>query len=443
MLQYSDGTDSGKIFAIFWSIFNLSAVLGGFITYIYFSSTSSSGNVVLFFIFLTLITIGAFGALMLAPPESLRKRSPASSKDGIAQPMLGDVEGKAEASEASAALAASDISSESWVSEFAGTVALFVDPRMARMALIYLYTGFNQPYQLVTFGDRFFTPSTLGLMVALFYSAELVGAFVSAKVVDAPGKDDRAKASTGYALFFSVTTLGYIGALVLELPRVDHPHDVRVEYTRTDTLSNQQPVTPPCCSAPRNRRVSPSATTSADAQIPNKDGIWNLIMGGAIFFLWGFSDSQIQVGTWGKGQRGIPMHGPGAHPPPLIHLAHRRTYARAQPPLPPSRAPGAFVLANRRVVRGRAAAVAGRCFLQAHPICGLVYRIRLEPLDPHVAHPTARRHSGLLHRRAHGAGAPCGKAAAAEPALVTILFDVMGFSFFSPRKCLLLLVAPL
>ena len=42
ILQYSDGTNTGHLFSIFWSIFNLSAVAGGILTFAYFS-TSSSG----------------------------------------------------------------------------------------------------------------------------------------------------------------------------------------------------------------------------------------------------------------------------------------------------------------------------------------------------------------------------------------------------------------
>ena len=37
MLQYSNGDDAGRIFTIFWGLFNMSAVLGGFLTYAYFA----------------------------------------------------------------------------------------------------------------------------------------------------------------------------------------------------------------------------------------------------------------------------------------------------------------------------------------------------------------------------------------------------------------------
>ena len=125
---------------------------------------------------------------------------------------------------------------------------------MARFALIFWYTGFNQPYQLVTFGNRFFTDSTFGILVAAFYAAEVVGAFVSAKIVDVENIEDRVKAVRGYSLFFVVTTVGYVVAAMMEWPRIDDPDHV-----------------------------------------PDKNGVSNLVMGTVVMMFWGFSDSQIQA----------------------------------------------------------------------------------------------------------------------------------------------------
>lgn len=41
MLQYSNDNDAGYLFSIFWGIFNCSAVVGGLITYEYFSDSSA------------------------------------------------------------------------------------------------------------------------------------------------------------------------------------------------------------------------------------------------------------------------------------------------------------------------------------------------------------------------------------------------------------------
>jgi MFS family permease len=267
MLQYSDGKDAGRIFALFWSIFNASAVFGGLLTFAYFSSNSSDGNVALFVIFLGLILVGACGALLLAPPEAVAEKRSFTEEDGgsptnpLQDPLWSSEGGY---SSGVAGLLASDaspprppdaeVSSASWVDELGGTLALFLEPRMARFTAIFFYTGFNQPYQLVTFGDRFFTPPALGLATALFFGAEVAGAFVSARVVDAAGKDDRSKAVTGYTVFFAVTTVGYLLALLLELPRMQDPDHV-----------------------------------------PSKNSAWNVVPAGLAMALWGFADAQIQA----------------------------------------------------------------------------------------------------------------------------------------------------
>jgi len=314
MLQYSDGTDSGRIFAIFWAIFNASAVLGGFITYGYFSTQKSDGNVALFVIFLLLISVGGVGALFLSPSTTVHKKSPSSSEDlgdggfsdlgagkglshsfldedltpallrdnsghsassSLAQPSSSSssCSGRVEVeypvgSESLGAAAASqgqiigaddgggegEISRESWVSELWLTLGMFQDRKMARLALIFWYTGFNQPYQLVTFGDRFFTPATLGLLFSLFYAAEVAGAYVSAQIVDHASDSNRAKAKKGYLLFFGVTTFAYAVALVMEIRAGADPD-----------------------------------------KVPHRNSATNVAFGGLAMAAWGLSDSQIQA----------------------------------------------------------------------------------------------------------------------------------------------------
>lgn len=41
ILQYSDGENTGHLFSLFWSVFNLSAVAGGFMTFAYFSTSAA------------------------------------------------------------------------------------------------------------------------------------------------------------------------------------------------------------------------------------------------------------------------------------------------------------------------------------------------------------------------------------------------------------------
>jgi len=249
MLEYAseasqgrgEGADSkGRIFAIFWGIFNVSAVLGGLVTYAYFrsrpwrrpkadsrqiqgrpkadpppgpplpslpppwphsllcnsrplvvlfvapccvlfSSEESKGNVTLFVIFLGLIVTGGAGVLALSPPKQLHAGSPPTSTHGPPHGPLvhqrsdkgsekgqtlmsardpaawegslgdpfGDPLGSSHEEEAhcaaegpgspgrSRAEAGEGGGSLSWASEMVSTVALFRDPHMARLTLLF------------------------------------------------------------------------------------------------------------------------------------------------------------------------------------------------------------------------------------------------------------------------------------------------------------------
>ena len=66
----------------------------------------------------------------------------------------------------------------SWRDEAWHTLKMGLDPRMVRLSPIFFYSGFNQPYQLDTFGNRFFTSKLLGLELFAFYVLEAVGGAV-------------------------------------------------------------------------------------------------------------------------------------------------------------------------------------------------------------------------------------------------------------------------
>lgn len=55
---------------------------------------------------------------------------------------------------------------------------------------------------MVTFGNRFFTPSTLGLIFTIFYGAELLGAWAMARVVGDTDRSAKERSTNGYRQFF-------------------------------------------------------------------------------------------------------------------------------------------------------------------------------------------------------------------------------------------------
>lgn len=75
ILQYSSGDNTGLLFSIFWSIFSLSAVSGGFLTYFYFAKSNFIGNISLYIIFLILIIMGSLSVFLLKPLDEMIKNS--------------------------------------------------------------------------------------------------------------------------------------------------------------------------------------------------------------------------------------------------------------------------------------------------------------------------------------------------------------------------------
>lgn len=145
-----------------------------------------------------------------------------------------------------------------WV-ELRRTLALFGTPRMGWLSCLFFYTGFNQPYQLVTFGDRFFTASTLGLLFSLFYVMEIVGAFAAGAMLDDTSKTLRVRARVCLMVFLFMTMTGNGVAAFLELwhkqrDGSDYPDDPKEKAT-----------------------------------------LQTVLLGGIGMAAWGFSDSQVQA----------------------------------------------------------------------------------------------------------------------------------------------------
>ena len=243
MLQYGAEGDMGRVFAVFWGLFNLSAVAGGFLTYAYFSRASEEAPVALYVIFCGCVLVGSCGVWLLKPPASAAGGGAASS----------------------------------WRSEAAATLRLFGGREAALLAPFYFYTGASpfrwrtadsdfppvgagQPYQLTTFGNRVFAARLLGLQLVVFYGAEVLAAWGAGRLLDAALCARRA-ARRQLALFAACTTAAYCLALDTELRayRADRPTGVK-------------------------------GTSRLDVG----DG-WRLAAPTAAFALWGASDAQAQA----------------------------------------------------------------------------------------------------------------------------------------------------
>tara|TARA_B110000305_G_C19418187_1_gene629241 strand:- start:51 stop:1094 length:1044 start_codon:yes stop_codon:yes gene_type:complete len=201
ILQYSDGSDGGTLFSVFWMLFNMAALVGGVLTFFIFgnsdvsdddgtASDAPTANSTLFIIFLAFVLCGACATRFILDATELERDNKGHSNNifnnhnsNNALPLLvGDKNGLQPLFEV-------EVSESDWVTEFVETIKLFGTSRMAVLAILFLYTGYNQPYQLVTFGNRFFTSQTLGLGMIVFYGAEIVGGLWIGQFLDKAGKD--------------------------------------------------------------------------------------------------------------------------------------------------------------------------------------------------------------------------------------------------------------
>ncbi|GMH74315.1 hypothetical protein TrVE_jg11087 [Triparma verrucosa] len=270
IMQYSDGTDNGHLFSIFWALFNMSALVGGLLTFFYFGNSSDSdddasstdGSAVLYVVFLSFIVLGALATQMLLPPKVVKAAAAQLAAGGSNShsdlPLL-DKEPEEEDVE--------EISKENWFSEMAATIAMFRTKRMLFLSLIFFYTGYNQPYQLNTFGNRIFQKQTIGLEMIIFYVSEIIGGLYVGSMLDqsAGNKLDQRKASKKcLLLFFVVTSLSFI---------LCYFQEIGCAFTDSDDAD--------CNTDKDEDKLSYTQLESLRPSI--------------IFALWGFSDSQIQT----------------------------------------------------------------------------------------------------------------------------------------------------
>lgn len=63
-----------------------------------------------------------------------------------------------------------------------------------------------------SFGDRYFSPPTLGLALSLFYSCEIAGGFLAGQMLDAATGTPARAAAVQLTLFGAFTAGGYAAA---------------------------------------------------------------------------------------------------------------------------------------------------------------------------------------------------------------------------------------
>lgn len=203
MMEYSNGSDGGRLFAIFWAFLNSASVVGGFLTFFYFGGKDADASTGLFVIFLVVVVVGSLVTFLLTEPPP----------------------------KAAAGGPETDLESTSWTTEMVNTLSLFGSRRMLILLLIFFYTGMNQPYQLNTFTGGFFTERAQGLEMVVFYSFEVLGALFAGRSLDSCKPENRRRrALQQLSVFLVCTLLGNTIAAWYEVGRQRTGEIVHMEF---------------------------------------------------------------------------------------------------------------------------------------------------------------------------------------------------------------------
>jgi hypothetical protein len=185
ILDYTNDTNRGMCFSLFWAMYRAAALLGGIVSFLYFSAEGdAAASDGLYLIFLALVIVGATTVLTLRHPSQVRGSS--AQVDALLPP--------------------------SWLHEAKQTLAMFLNADMLLLAPMFWASGCNEPYILSTFG-RHFTKSTLGIEMVFFYGGCIVGALGCGRILDRVSH--RATPATSGLLVLALFTLIHFTAFAL------------------------------------------------------------------------------------------------------------------------------------------------------------------------------------------------------------------------------------
>jgi len=220
-------SQTGKLMGLFWAIFQCSSLVGGAISFLYYDRTPE-GSAPLYVLFLGFILAGAVSTQFLLHPSML------SIPNGIGQghhdveltsestPLAHDASVECDCPRKDGVKMNEDLSHQSWREEVHGSLSIFYTRKMAPLLLLFFYSGFNQPYQQSSFGNRFVTKRTIGLELIVFHLWEIIAAIVCGRFLDREGKgrlqfaSRRSRAISCLTLFSLINATGNLLAWAQE-----------------------------------------------------------------------------------------------------------------------------------------------------------------------------------------------------------------------------------
>ncbi|KAF5355793.1 hypothetical protein D9756_004299 [Leucocoprinus leucothites] len=187
MLAYPTESQKGRFISIFWSIFNLGAVVGASVAVgTNFHSTSNSVGNGTYIGFLVLTIIGVFIPLIMVNPNSMIRT------DGtkVTTPRH-----------------------PSWKTEFIGlVVTLKTDPLIIMLFPMFLASNWFYTWQFNEFNGAIFNIRARSLNSFLYWISQIVGSLFIGYILDMKSVRRRVRAFTGWTILFALVWVVHIWA---------------------------------------------------------------------------------------------------------------------------------------------------------------------------------------------------------------------------------------
>ena len=198
-LAYPTKEVKGMFFAMFWVMFNIGGVVGGFITFganYNAEEEASAATPTTFLIFIVVMCAGsALVTLLRDPAEVVRPDG-----SGVVIPPAPSV-----------------------ARELKAMAALFTDARVVLLLPMFLYSNWFFPYHFGIFNAGLFNSRTQGWNTAWYWGAEMVGALVIGKFLDSKrvGSPRRRALLALFLLFIYVNLTWYWALQISQSPFIN------------------------------------------------------------------------------------------------------------------------------------------------------------------------------------------------------------------------------
>eukprot|EP00747_Dinoflagellata_sp_TGD_P052568 gnl/TRDRNA2_/TRDRNA2_147978_c0_seq2.p1 gnl/TRDRNA2_/TRDRNA2_147978_c0~~gnl/TRDRNA2_/TRDRNA2_147978_c0_seq2.p1 ORF type:complete len:406 (+),score=27.33 gnl/TRDRNA2_/TRDRNA2_147978_c0_seq2:130-1218(+) len=228
ILDYSDDSNRGELFSIFWSFYRAASVLGGVLSFTYFSvEGSDAGSTKLYVFFLVMILLGAALCSVLRRPDDLERSSQFR--------MAGEQMSLAERPAATA---------ESWLGEVQAVLRLLCARPMRLLFLLCWCSGSIEPYVLVGFTSRCFDKRTTGAEMVLFFSCAIVSSLLCGQLLDWHGARGEGLRRRGARRCLAVLAVLHIAGFA-----IGACIELTPSYARGVSISDPEVLLPSCAFA--------------------------------------------------------------------------------------------------------------------------------------------------------------------------------------------------